>query len=130
MKSKRFKLLINKKFQLTMLTYTIAVAIVAILCAGFLQSLIMPTDCMPPNLEDLGPLLWVALGIIAVLLTVMTLITIILTNRIAGPIYRLQVHMKSLIRGEPVEDLTIRDSDYFVEVVQGYNELIKKLKKP
>lgn len=48
-----------------------------------------------------------------------------LTNRFAGPIYRLQRVMREAAAGIPVEPLEFRDGDYWPELAHTFNELIK-----
>jgi len=48
------------------------------------------------------------------------------SNRIAGPIYRLKRHMIDLIDGKKCSELTFRKKDYFTEIIPVYNELLKK----
>ena len=52
-----------------------------------------------------------------------------LTNRIVGPIYRLKEHMEKLNNGEEAKPFSVRKNDYFREIVEPYNELVKKIKK-
>ena len=53
---------------------------------------------------------------------------LVLSNRIAGPIYRIQRHMQEMIDGKPVPPTVhLRKKDYFQEVAQTYNELLKKI---
>ena len=48
-----------------------------------------------------------------------------LSNRIAGPIYRVETCLKQFNQGEVVEKVSFRKSDFFSELVQALNELIQ-----
>ncbi len=63
------------------------------------------------------------------ILFVMVLGGMILSNRIAGPIYRIRRHMLDLLDGKQVPDLKFRKNDFFPELADTYNDLLKKLKK-
>src|SRR3954453_8713609 len=47
-----------------------------------------------------------------------------ITNRFAGPIYRLGDSMRTLAIGEHVQPIQFRDSDFWQEVGQEFNQLI------
>ncbi len=49
------------------------------------------------------------------------------TNRFAGPFFRLRREMTRLIAGESIEPLSFRDGDYWVEVADIFNELRDEL---
>lgn len=51
-----------------------------------------------------------------------------LTNRIVGPIYRLKAHMDGINEGKEVRPFNVRRNDYFREIVEPYNEILKKIK--
>lgn len=51
-----------------------------------------------------------------------------LTNRIAGPIYRMREHMKAVADGKNPPPLTFRTGDYFDDMIEPYNELLKARK--
>lgn len=49
-----------------------------------------------------------------------------LSNRIAGPLYRLNQHMKAVARGEIDGPVSFRKHDYFQELADSFNDVIKK----
>ena len=49
------------------------------------------------------------------------------TNRFAGPCFRLRREMTRLVNGESIEPLSFRDGDYWVEVADVFNELRDEL---
>jgi len=67
--------------------------------------------------------------IIVVILGAILIFGLFLTNRIAGPMYRLKVRMEELADGKSFEELEIRKNDYFSELVIPYNKLVTILKE-
>ena len=54
---------------------------------------------------------------------------LIMTNRVAGPIYRLQRHMKATIAGKEIGPFKIRKGDFFQDVAITYNEVMEHERK-
>lgn len=50
-----------------------------------------------------------------------------LTNRFAGPMYRLKRAMQQAAAGEPVDDVIFRDDDYWQEIADAFNRLKDRL---
>ncbi len=50
-----------------------------------------------------------------------------LTNRFAGPFFRLRREMKKLIDRESIDPLSFRDGDYWIEVADIFNEIRDEL---
>ncbi len=51
------------------------------------------------------------------------------SNRVFGPIFHLQQHMKAIGRGAPPRPLTVRKDDKLAEVISDYNIVIARLQK-
>ena len=49
------------------------------------------------------------------------------TNRLFGPIYRLQMTMRKMANGENLAPISLRDDDHFKEVIDDYNRVIDRL---
>jgi len=47
------------------------------------------------------------------------------TNRLFGPIYRLQMTMKKMADGENPGPIRLRNGDHFSEVIEEYNRMIE-----
>jgi len=54
---------------------------------------------------------------------------LVLSHRIAGPLYRLGVHMKSIALGEAPRRVKFRGNDYFCDLADVFNEMIDKLNR-
>jgi hypothetical protein len=52
-----------------------------------------------------------------------------LTNRFAGPLYRLRNEMRRLSRGEKVQPLHFRDADFWHEVAEEFNAVVARVEQ-
>ena len=50
-----------------------------------------------------------------------------MTNRFAGPMFRLKRLMQQAAAGEHVEPITFRDDDYWHEFANDFNQLIVRM---
>jgi hypothetical protein len=50
-----------------------------------------------------------------------------LSNRFAGPLYRLRREMRKLASGEPVRALKFRDGDFWMEFADEFNSVAQRL---
>jgi len=100
---------------------------VASLIAFALQVLANPFRSFEGHLEQLwwthGPFLLVMFF----LLPVFVLDTVRLSNRFAGPIYRLRKTIRSIAQGEPVRPLKFRDFDYWQGLATDFNQMVDQL---
>ena len=78
--------------------------------------------------------LWLHYGpvlVAAMLLLPLVVIDIIrLTNRFAGPLFRLRRSMRALARGESVEPLEFRDSDFWQDFAGEFNAVLARVQPP
>lgn len=52
-----------------------------------------------------------------------------LTNRFAGPVYRLRREMQRLANGEAVRPIYFRDGDYWQELATSFNQIAERLQQ-
>lgn len=64
---------------------------------------------------------------VLVMLAGVFIYTIYFSQRIAGPIYRINATIKKILSGECPESVTLRNGDYFVETASLIQELSRKL---
>ena len=69
------------------------------------------------------------IGIILALLVLSIILVDILiaSNRFAGPLRRLQKQMQQVAKGGPAASLQIRNRDYYPQLVQAWNSIVKEL---
>lgn len=131
----RRNFLINPKFQLSFLGYTVGVSVVTI---GFFyaadayffwkfsqlgQGLGLPSNhvffqFLDEQKSTKNFYYGVAAGIAVSFLTVWGLL---LSHRVAGPLYRLRKHATAVANGETRSDVRFRKGDFFQEVAEAYN---------
>ena len=49
------------------------------------------------------------------------------TNRFAGPVFRLKRHLQALAEGQSVAPLSFREGDYWAEIAESFNGVLRKL---
>lgn len=127
----RQQLMIDKHVQGTLLKragfYSLAIAIYFIVILLFMESMSDPDE---PLSEALLRCLYEAMYWLPGLMLLAPVIAydmLKLTNRFAGPLFRLQRQMTRLIEHESTEPLSFRDGDYWVEVADLFNEIRDEL---
>jgi len=65
---------------------------------------------------------------LGVLLPMMLLVGILITHRIAGPIYRFEQHLGAIARGEEPGDCVIREDDELHSLCEVINRAVEQLK--
>jgi hypothetical protein len=77
--------------------------------------------------------LWIRYGAVAIasalLLPFIVWDVIKLTNRFAGPMFRLRREMKKLAAGEAVNPLFFRHGDYWQEMADDFNRLVVRIRE-
>ena len=69
-------------------------------------------------------LIWLSIGSFVGL----GLYGVILSHRIAGPLYRLNRHMLRVAKGDEMGEVSFRKGDFFIELSDSYNAQYKALK--
>ncbi len=64
------------------------------------------------------------------LLPIVVLDVIRLSNRFAGPVYRLRDVLQRVARGEKVEPIQFRDDDFWKEIADDFNAIVDRLNDP
>jgi len=62
-------------------------------------------------------------------LFLITVTSLYFSHRIAGPIYRLQKHLKGLSEGKVVSPLKFRKSDFFQQLANNFNQFIENIEQ-
>jgi HAMP domain-containing protein len=120
--------MIDRKVQLTILVYTIIVAVLVTL----MDELFLKISTQPYAADDIGSVIFSAWAYFCgcVLLAVaLIIVNFELSNRIAGPIYRLKAHMDAVADGKMPDDVAFRKGDQFKEVAISYNRLLQFLRR-
>ena len=109
----------------------------------FLSSLIYPLTIyelitalaqkIPDSAIELENIRWNLIGSLAIFevgfIAIVFIICIILSHKIAGPIYKLSKFLKLVGEGHALDTVHFRQGDYFPELEENYNLAIKKIKE-
>lgn len=140
--SARKSLLINKKFQLSLLLYAncLAFLVMGVFSYGVYVFFTRLNE-FAKTLGDkegqvLANFLYAqerSLFAIFAFVSICTFVLIcasamILSHRIAGPLHRLNVHLKAIASGKEHFDVKFRENDYFQELADSCNKAFKKVR--
>lgn len=137
-KQLRTRKLIDKSLQFRLVGAFVAVGCVATLFQVVLlnQSMLKLSESMASNgdllLQETPPVLVRSVLItLCVLVPAMTLVGILVTHRIAGPAYRMRMHLKEIEEsGEVPRPCRIRKHDELQEMCQLLNQAIDAIRPP
>ncbi len=66
--------------------------------------------------------------VVPLALIVSTGIGLMFSHRIAGPMYKLKMHLDQLTESGEIKEIKFREGDYFTEVADAFNSFIQKIK--
>lgn len=145
-KNQRKVLLINRKFQLSFLSYTLSIAVVimAVFFAAnryFFWAFERKGRAMGLEeghiffrflAEQRGTmdLIYLTTGVVACVILLAH--GLYLSNRVAGPLYNLQKYLQDYLAGRKQAPLQFREKDYFQELAETVTETVERsdLKRP
>ncbi len=131
----RKNFLINPRFQLSFLAYTLVVSILTIAffwASDYFffykfkqlgQGLGLPSNHVFfqfLNEQHATKNTYYAIAAL-VSLTFLSIWGLLLSHRVAGPLYRLRKHLHSVAQGDTLSDVRFRKGDFFQEVADAYN---------
>lgn len=137
--NKRKVLLINKKFQLSVIAICTVWAVITTLIF-YIGMLLMFKQFaqegalmgLPPEhiffefINDQVNMLHVFFAALTVFVILVFFVGgMFLSNKIAGPIYRMTKHMEEIMETGQWRRLKFRDGDYFIEVADMFNKFIE-----
>ena len=130
---KRVRYLINKRMQLGWTLKFLFTALIFALFIGFsVYITVWPvvSGTIPKGLMDLvkSQILFRMLFFAIPAIFVIIAYAIVMTHRIAGPLYRLEVTLDKLVKGEDADLITLRKNDELQEIAGKTNDLILLLK--
>jgi hypothetical protein len=140
---KRTKLLINPGFQLSFMAYTAGIAVfVAAVFYGAIfhffwkfrqlgESAGLRTDHVFYKFiaEQQTALNWGFAVVCAVVVVSLCLHGLLLSHRVAGPLYRLRKHLELVSEGKGHGNVKFRDKDYFPELADACNRAFEATTK-
>ena len=72
---------------------------------------------------------WVFLGISSVISGILFLGGVLLSHRIAGPIYHLCRELRFVAEGRPLKEVKFRTHDFFPELAEFYSGAVRQIKE-
>lgn len=136
-RERRWYSLVNVPVQLGLLALfaTGVLLVVLILCSFIwfclyvLYSTVFMLTRNPELLQQVKEMIWnrayVALGTLLVVTTIFSFLTMRLTNRIAGPIFRITQELRNMLRKGEVHEVSVRDDDFFQDMVRSLNRVLR-----
>lgn len=138
MKKRRKQYLVDASSQLRLVGLVLASGLITTLIAGsffwlnwkVLSILIEHSQVDATVLNEVF-LFYGGLCLLAVMgvLVVLTMVTLIVSNRILGPIYRLRTDLKSMLEDEEVHLFSVRDRDHIQDFVRQLNRFVIAVKR-
>ena len=135
MATKRLKFLIDQPIQIGLVTRIVfhwaLFLLAATLCLPLVRAVIYRDFSTPLNerfstaCTDAGILFCVFL----ILSPYLIFDTFKLTNRFAGPMYRLRNSISSIAAGEPPRPIEFRKGDYWYDVASQFNTMVQRLQE-
>ena len=129
----RKQYLIKKGFQLRFMIIIIAaMLLIALVTSWSIYSAVMQTlinQFHGENLALIKHAITYRLFIRSLLLIfAIAVLSIFISHRMAGPVYKFENTLKALVRGEKVREIGLRKRDEFYDLATAINSLIKSMK--
>jgi hypothetical protein len=137
---RRRQYLINPKFQVTLIAFFTVLAVIAIVVfyaenlflfskfsgGGEAEDALNDPVIMEIIQEEQDRMRVIFSVTSLAVLFIMTFGGLVLSNRVAGPLYRMERHIRDIINGETKRKLRFREHDFFPELAEIYNEMLLK----
>jgi nitrogen fixation/metabolism regulation signal transduction histidine kinase len=93
---------------------------------------IMSNDPMAPQvaglLETRDTILWLLIGMQVLLTAIIFIISIFMSHKIAGPLFKLKRYFKEARDGNISQELRFYEKDYFQDLVPEYNAMMEAIR--
>lgn len=139
----RRMILVNSKFQLAFLSYTLGVTLLTIAIfyvsdlyffwkfkdGGRVLGLNPEHPYFKFIVEQEKVRNWIFMAAAAISAAFLTVSGLLFSHRIAGPLHRLKSHFLMVANDLTIEDVRFRKDDFFHDVAESYNILMAKFRK-
>lgn len=119
------RLIVDWKLQILILYHSLLPIVIMAILTGIGSRVFDSSNFVFAHKMSLGTLIFGGAALILFFLA--TLSSIVLTNRVAGPILRLQEHMQKVADGAAIEEICFRKGDQFPQLASAYNALLVRL---
>jgi hypothetical protein len=123
-KYKRRQLLINKRVQMLLIVHSLVIALLGAFAAYAIQTTLTLTTLEGTGVHPFR--LYAIILIPACLIWAGFLWGLVVSHRIVGPIFRITRHIIEVTQGKTHSPVSLRKGDYFQELAEAYNTLLKK----
>jgi signal transduction histidine kinase len=137
----RSKVLIDSRLQfkvvslLGLVAFLAALALVATVymhhlkVAAYIEQAQMSPKALASDFRELTEILMTRLLVIVVLMVgTFMFLGLVLTHRIAGPMYRLRTELSKMLQGKEISKIQFRKDDEFQDLSQLINQLVERCK--
>jgi methyl-accepting chemotaxis protein len=100
--------------------------IIYVICISILSQLVVTSHIMAVEGVVGGKFASYAAFLIKILFVAVLIYGLLLTNRIAGPLFRLKQHMDEVAEGKVEAEIRFRKNDYGLEIAEAFNAVVKK----
>lgn len=126
--------LVDRNLQVGLTGSFIAIAAVgavlqAVLLSRSIDTLLATGDIEALRAEVPALLMRNLLVTVPVVAATMWVLGILITHRVAGPLYRLERHLEALAAGEPTKDCTLRFDDELQGLCEKLNVAVERLRR-
>lgn len=73
---------------------------------------------------------YVALGTLLIVLAIFSFLVLRMTNRVAGPLYRITEELRRIDRSGEIHEIQVREQDFYQGFVEVLNQLLRRAKRP
>lgn len=133
----------HKRFQLSFLFFSFGIGaittITAIIAMQMMNSGLSESAAEIRNLDwdqielllngQMQKATWLILAVSVINLLVTGILSLYFSQHVAGIVFRMTATLRQWSSGEPVQKITPRKGDFFIELVDEVNEVIKEPKK-
>jgi hypothetical protein len=120
----RSQLIIHRSLQLKLVGHSMLICFLGALSTHILDFVLTSQAIVIPMIGSVRSVFLVLIP--AALLWYCFLWGMVVTNRVAGPIFRITKHMMDVLKGVETSPVVIRKNDYFQDLAQSYNQLLEK----
>ena len=107
------------RFQFVFLVYSFSMATIPIFVVSFSRDLM-------DYIQGGSSMMWAGM-LTGATMVLLVLVGLLLSNRIAGPLYRIARHLSDLAEGKAPAEIKLREGDYFKELADAANALTRKI---
>lgn len=141
MKERRWYSLINIPVQMGLLLLFLGGLLsVIIILGGFTWYCLFVLDQMirslitdPAVIEQMKSMVWergyMAIGTLLIVVTLFCMIVLRMTNRVAGPIYRITEELRDIARTGEFHEIQVRENDYYQRYLRSLNQVLRMVRE-